>query len=287
MRGFFLIFLIVVILSGCGDSEEGSNVDPATEENNDGKLSLKIGAFNADILGKTKMGKNDIANYIADIIAEFDIILIQEIRDVSLETPEDLLTLVNAKNKGTYTTAVSTRLGRTSSKEQYVFYYKSDGGLKVSGESTYEDSGDVFEREPYSVLFTKSDFSFVLIGIHIKPSDAINELNTLDEVYESVKSTHFANDWIILGDLNADCSYVSDSEYEALDLVTKGFRWGLSKNADTTVSDTDCSYDNVVFNSSNISEVSIYNFQEKFSINQEKAKDISNHFPVSFTLSSP
>ena len=90
--------------------------------------------------------------------------------------------------------------------------------------------------------------------------------------------------WIILGDVNADCSYVSNSKYDELDLVTKDFTWELTKEADTTVTSTDCAYDNVISKSSNISDAGIYDFKEAFGLSQEKAEEVSNHYPVEFTL---
>lgn len=247
-------------------------------------IKLKIAAFNADILGKTKMGKANIAGYIAEIVTRYDVILIQEIRDISEETPKDLLSLVNAKNKGTYALSLSERLGRTSSKEQYAFYYKQDGELKVDKEEVYSDASDVFEREPYLVKFSKGTASFTLIGVHIKPDDAVNEINHLDEVYADAAAIFSADESIILGDLNADCSYVSNTNYQNLDLIKQGFSFKIAKDLDTTVSTTDCAYDNIVTKSSNLSGVAIYDFKSVLGLDSTTAEAVSNHFPVEFDL---
>lgn len=251
-------------------------------------VSYKIAAFNADILGKTKMSKANIVGYIADIITRYDIILIQEVRDSTLETHGDLLARTNLKDKGTYNLSASSRLGRTSSKEQYVFYYKTDFGLRIEKAEVYADPADVFEREPYIIKFSDdSIFSFVLIGIHVKPGDAIAELNNLGDVYRSVTSSFPSDDWIILGDLNADCSYVSNSAFRNLDLSTAGFTWEISKDADTTVTSTNCAYDNIVSKSQNISNAGIFDFKTQFNIDSTTAEAISNHFPVEFDLKLP
>ncbi|MBI2602840.1 MAG: endonuclease/exonuclease/phosphatase family protein [Deltaproteobacteria bacterium] len=271
--------------SDSNSTTQSSNNTTSETGPNSVSLSLKIAAFNADILGVTKMGNSTVASYIADIVARYDIILVQEIRDVSLETPSDLLDLVNAKGKGTYAVSVSDRLGRTSSKEQYAFYYKTESALSVSTSYVFVDSDDVFEREPYIVQFSKDSYSFGLIGIHVKPTDAVSELNFLDDVYSSASTSHPSDDWIILGDLNADCSYLSDAKYNALDISsTAGFVWNIAKDLDTTVSSTDCAYDNIISKTTNVKNAGIFDFKTFFGIDQATAEEISNHYPVEFTL---
>ena len=49
---------------------------------------------------------------------------------------------------------------------------------------------------------------------------------------------------LILGDLNADCSYITDSEKENLLLrVNEQYEWFIDDSVDTTISNTDCAYD--------------------------------------------
>lgn len=270
----------ISIESGSSDEKEESESDL---EQDSGSVSLRIAAFNAETLGKTKIGKEDISGYIADIITNFDVILIQEVRDKSLETPLLLLQKVNAKNKGVYSFIASERLGRTSYKEQYVYYYKTGNGIQVDSEYVYGDSSDIFEREPYIVRLSMNQQSLVLIGIHVKPSDAITELNALDNVHAEVKLQFpDAMDWVILGDLNADCSYVSNGAYEELDLVKDTtFKWHIPKDQDTTTSDTDCAYDNVISTSA-VANGNIFDFVSILGLSAQTALDVSNHFPVYF-----
>lgn len=91
------------------NSSSAGNQTPETQQPETPKstITLKIAAFNADVLGKTKMSKQAVVNYLAEIIVRYDIILIQEVRDVSEETPTDLLNAVNKKNKGTYNLTAS------------------------------------------------------------------------------------------------------------------------------------------------------------------------------------
>ena len=49
---------------------------------------------------------------------------------------------------------------------------------------------------------------------------------------------------MIVGDLNADCSYVSNTKYDSLDLILNtSFTWWIDKSDDTTTSASNCAYD--------------------------------------------
>ncbi len=47
-----------------------------------------------------------------------------------------------------------------------------------------------------------------------------------------------------MGDLNADCSYLSNTKYNLLDLIIDtNYTWWINKLADTTTSNSNCAYD--------------------------------------------
>ena len=48
---------------------------------------------------------------------------------------------------------------------------------------------------------------------------------------------------MILGDFNADCSYVSKTKMKSLDLLGEGYHWLIEDHVDTTVGKSDCAYD--------------------------------------------
>ena len=85
---------------------------------------------------------------------------------------------------------------------------------------------------------------FFIVPSHTKPSDAVAEIDHLDNVFHAA-SNHFGTDLgIIMGDLNADCSYVSNTKYTNLDLIVDtNFTWWIDKEADTTTKNSNCAYD--------------------------------------------
>ena len=84
----------------------------------------------------------------------------------------------------------------------------------------------------------------VLIGIHIKPSDAEVELDALVKVYDETVQKFYTFNVLLLGDMNADCSYVTNVVYDRLNFTTDHrFIWLIDKLQDTTVAGTHCAYD--------------------------------------------
>ena len=86
---------------------------------------------------------------------------------------------------------------------------------------------------------------FFIIASHTRPSDAVNEINALVTVFNSAAEHFNTVDGIIMGDLNADCSYVSKSVFKTLALFNNtNFTWWISSDNDTTTSpNTHCAYD--------------------------------------------
>ena len=57
-----------------------------------------------------------------------------------------------------------------------------------------------------------------LIPLHAKPDHVQTELAHLDNVYDEIVSLWDEEDTVLLGDFNADCSYLDDGELQELAL---------------------------------------------------------------------
>ena len=156
--------------------------------------------------------------------------------------------------------------------------YRTDR-VEILDTFQYNDSAnDYFEREPYSVLVRSKqegggkfpqisnvlfflppshtplthpspspDLEFFMIGIHTQPSNVLAELNALVEVYEEAVNHFRTKNGIMLGDFNADCSYLSQKRYNTLLLATDSrFTWLLDTSIDSTTGNSDCAYDRCV-----------------------------------------
>ncbi|XP_066186237.1 deoxyribonuclease-1-like [Sylvia atricapilla] len=263
--------------------------------------ALKVGAFNIKAFGDTKISNQTIANIIVSILSEYDIILVQEVRDADLSAVNDLMDQLNSAGENPYSFLVSIPLGRTSYKEQYLFIYRSDM-VSVLGSYYYDDGceacgNDTFSREPFIVKFSSPPHvtevqEFVLVPLHSEPSHAAQEIDALYDVYTDVINKWGIKDIILLGDFNADCSYVTSSQWPSIRLRSlSACEWLIPDSADTTVADTtDCAYDRIVACGTALrrgivtGSATVNNFEKKFHLQIKTALAVSDHFPVEVTL---
>lgn len=294
IKGGFVKKLSIIglfILASCSNSNIPTISSP-TPDPVDSSQKLVVAAFNVQIFGLSKMSKPEVVNSLVKIIPRYDLILIQEIRDSSGTAILDLLGKVNQASGNKYGIEIGNRVGRSSSKEQYAFFYNKNK-LKVLDKLNHVDSLDVFEREPFLVKFnwTQANIDFFTMGIHTKPEDALNEINALKTVYDSAAYNWNTSNSIILGDLNSDCSYLSDTEWLNLSLIQDTyFSFWFDKSGDSTTGNSVCQYDQIVTTSrlTNFVETGsnhIFDFKSAYGLNSVQAQDVSDHFPVELTFS--
>jgi len=270
----FLIITILGILS-CGNKSNGASPD-----------TIKIASFNIQIFGQTKASKQEVMDILVQIIREFDIVAIQEIRDISGTAIIALKDEVNADGRA-YDVLVGPRVGRTSSKEQYAYMYDTRTIEALSNSYTYDDIGDLFEREPFAAQFRvkSGTFDFVLINIHTKPGDATAEIELLVDVIAGVPSHIDEPDIICLGDFNADGSYLDENRSKTI-FPSDQYNWLIDNSNDTTVAASDNTYDRIVttlsINEDFVGTVEVYRFDQvyDFSLSTLEPDDVSDHYPI-------
>ena len=257
-----------------------------SEGNQSTKETLRIGAFNLQVFGPTKAAKPEVMDVLGKIIRTYDIIAVQEIRDASEAA---LPSLVNTVNSGgaQYGYVVSERLGRTTSKEQYAYIYNIKTIELAGTPHTYpEPNGtDPFHREPYIAAFKalSGNFDFTLITIHTDPDEATEEINALDTVVSYARSAYpDEQDFIILGDLNADCSYFDEDSPSSLS--GSEYYWCINNSVDTTTKTTDCTYDRIIITDAAISDftgdASVFRFDTEYGLTANETTAVSDHYPV-------
>jgi len=122
--------------------------------------TLRIGAFNIHVFGKSKASKPDVMDVLGKIIRTYDVVAIQEIRDKSQTALPALVNITNS-NGSQYEYIVGPREGRTSSKEQYAYIYNNQT-VKLNGtpEPYPEPNGtDPFHREGTVEFFSEIGIS--------------------------------------------------------------------------------------------------------------------------------
>ena len=193
-------------------------------------------------------------NIYAKIAQRYDAMFIQELSNVP-DNPDNtgpvirqLFSDVNLKSGDQHSMSISERVGG-SGAEQYVVIYKHDK-LTLLENYIYDDSLSQFTREPHIVKLKVDSENFYVSNIHTKPDDAFDEIYALENVADSLIGTD--SDILLLGDLNADCSYFDeDDDWNAFNLIGEGYQNMISNGWDTTVAtSTTCTYDRMVLSPS-------------------------------------
>jgi len=267
----------LIEVNGTSSSSQGYG---SQEEN------LKIGAFNIQVFGVKKASNPKLMNTLAEILRTYDIVAVQEIRDSSQTALPALIKVVNSKGAN-YSYVVSERLGRTSSKEQYAYIYDSDR-VKLEGEPyTYpEPEGtDPFHRQPYIATFEDKNetFSLVLITIHTDPDEATEEINSLSTVLDDTRQICPEEDnFVIMGDLNADGSYFDEDKANALSCGE--YCWLIDNSMDTTTGDTNCTYDRIIITEDMepyfTGNSGVFRYDLVYNLTSEETDAVSDHYPV-------
>lgn len=235
-------------------------------------VTNRIGSFNVQVLGITKQADPTVRAYLPSILQTYDLVVVQELREGTGSTAAWLVGQMPG-----YTYKLSPRLGRTTSKEQYIIIYNNK--VTASGEWTFNDTYDVYEREPYGTLITMNGKQFVLLTIHVDPDNAENEIRNLQFAIPKAQEHFNTQDFILVGDLNADCTYYNEELY-----YLKNYNWVISNNLDTTTRATDCAYDRIITNTAYVKDGGVDHYDATYSLTQAQTEAISDHYPVYATI---
>ncbi|XP_014892113.1 deoxyribonuclease gamma-like isoform X1 [Poecilia latipinna] len=260
---------------------------------------MKIAAFNIQKFGRSKVSDADVLKILVKIISRYDIIVILEVVDASGKSVDTLVQALNKANrKHHYTLKISTRLGRTRYKEQYMFLYRDDlvdlvGSYQFDDEKT--EGLDVFARDPYILRFRCLNTvlkDLVMIPVHTKPEDSEKELDELYDLFVHVKKKWKTDNVMILGDFNADGSYVSKKDMKTIRIRSDtNFHWLIGDDVDTTASTGNTNtYDRIVVYGDDMLQAVVpksaktFNFQKAYKLSIEQALKVSDHYPVEVEL---
>lgn len=257
--------------------------EEASDDTGDNE-KFKIATFNIKVFGRTKAGKPEVMSALAEIVRKYDVVAIQELKDVSNSVPGLFLAEIN-KLEPKYAMLLSPRTGQQeddqSSQEQYAFYYNTETVKPLDSGLLYDDSErDYFQREPWLAHFQAVDgaFTFVLMNIHTRPEAAVDEIAALAHVMKWAQEKYpDEDDLIAIGDFNAGCSYASPEQLDAMVLSSSSYNWIIPHTADTNLSTSkSCAYDRIVTTIGTSED-----FTDNWDVDEAFSNEsISDHFPV-------
>lgn len=251
-------------LSGTATAQQQTTQQPTAQG-----ATVKLGAWNVQNFGYTKAGKPEIMAVIRSTISGYDMLALQEIQDVSGTTS---MVAISESLPSGYRLIATQPIGRTTHQERYVIVYDPSDFNYIES-YTYNDTQDVFEREPLVARFSRNGVDFSVIVCHVKPGDAFREIRELERVATEVVSKYNDYDVIVTGDMNSDCQYFSSP------LFTNYYPL-INYGEDTTVGSTYCAYDRIFISHTLKPYISDYGIDRNPLITLE----VSDHFPVFFYM---
>jgi len=96
------------ILPGCTELRFKDNTISDEQYNT---TNISIASFNIKIFGKTKASNDTVMASLVEIVSKYDIIAIQEIKDIDQEVPYEFLELLNNNTTTEYEMLLSKGLG--------------------------------------------------------------------------------------------------------------------------------------------------------------------------------
>lgn len=233
-----LILLIgIVLISGCKEIS----------------TNITIASWNIQNFGKKKASDDAVMTVIADVLSRFDVIAIQEISNLHEMSdpgcPRNEKSCPGHANCDLIRNALNDYLntgGRNYKflfspqirDERYLFIYDADTVDLIDSGHVVIDLGDDprtsicdlsgplgnMSRQPFYATFKSANFDFTLMTAHTSPSRNMQELSALHDFYRQVQDGDpNENDIILLGDLNADGSYITPSCEVYFEIHTDSF----------------------------------------------------------------
>ena len=217
----FAALSIILSLTGLYAASLALTPAPAT---------MSVAMWNIEVFGPTKASNETLLIDIARIVSDYDLAIIQEIRDASNTAFPALCALLPD-----HTCMNSSRAGRSASKEQYGIIARQD--ITINEFIDYNpDPHDRWERPPIRFTAAMDDFSFTVYTIHVRPTDAYAEIRALDTLVSEQGESYV----MVIGDLNADCRYYTrDRADDFTDWI-----WIIEE--DTTLAASSCAYDRII-----------------------------------------
>jgi endonuclease/exonuclease/phosphatase family metal-dependent hydrolase len=247
--------------------------------------TIHIASFNIQVFGKTKIDNRPVANVLAEVVRQFDVVAIQEIRSSDDYVLPNFINLVNATGRH-YDYIVGPPVGNSKEKEQLAYIYNADT-IIVDQNSKYTvgDPDNLLSREPYVASFSTraspdEAFTFILVNVHTVPEPASardKEIEALGEVYRVVRRAgRGEDDVIMLGDFNADEKHLG--RLGQIPGIAPLLR-GVSSNTRQTHLE-----DNIIIHQPSTTEYAgqsgVFDLTKQFNLTLDQAEQVSDHFPV-------
>jgi hypothetical protein len=251
---------------------------------------IRIATFHADRLDEHKLANRRVGDVLVNLIPQFDLVAVQDIRAADRGILHRLLERINAGGRD-FDFATHGEAGR-GDLEPFSAFLFNRAAVEVDRSTVLlvDDPDDRFRRPPLVGQFRvrgpdpAEAFTFRLVNVHLDPEQLDTELDLLDDVYRAVRDKEPAEDDVILlgnfGQQRAEPNLllsVPDVQAAVVDTPT-------------TLSGIGYPVDNLFFHRRATTEFAgraeVFDVMRAFELTRREAEEISDHLPVWAEFSS-
>jgi len=244
--------------------------------------TIRIATFNPGPLDQNKLSRRHVLGYLVEVIRQFDVVALQDIRARNQGAIVQLVEEVNAKGQD-YDFAVSPSVGRDPT-ERYDAFLFDRASIEIDRCTVYL-AGVTIGRLRHESLVASfrargpdaaEAFTFTLINVHTVADRTAAELDLLDDVFRAVRDDgRHEDDVILLGDLGANVQNLGELGQMA------NITWAVSGTPTTMRGALE---DNILFDRRATIEFTgrsdVMDLMRQFELSVREVLEISGHQPV-------
>ncbi len=245
--------------------------------------TIRVASFNLQAFNAEKMANETIAQRIAEIMMNFDVIAVQEILPGEQLALQRLVQSINSSGMN-YAYSLSPSLGTGENARLSAFIF-NQFSIQLDDAFAYavNDPQQTFKRQPYVGWFRAAQvrpdraLTFTLVNLDLDDRRVGEEIEALGTLFRTVrKDTRDEDDVILLGNFHCDA--------QALQVLqdTTGLRCAIV-NQSTNTQNTH-QLDNVLYSPLASTEFTgergVFDFLKQFNMTLDEALQISDHLPV-------
>lgn len=244
--------------------------------------TIRVGSFNTQHYGATKIGKLATMESLAKICRQFDVLALQEISGREQDLLPVLVQKINLSGRR-FDYLVGPRVGPEGNQLQFAFLFDTDR-IETDRYQLYtvEDPSQLIAYEPLVAWFrtktvgTEEAFTFSVVNVQIDEQRRDEELGLLTELLNSVRRDgRQEDDCLLVGDFGA-------SDQQLLSLRSHGHVPAL-QGIPTNVRGN-AMLDNILISQASTKEftgrVGVLDFLREFNLTLDQAMEVSDHLPI-------
>jgi deoxyribonuclease-1-like protein len=256
--------------------------------------TIRVATFNIQSFDESKAADQNIMGSLAQIVSQFDVVAIQEVRSKDMKPIYALIDMLRASGAN-YAAIGSQPLGNsTTTHEESYAYLWDESRIRLTQDAyVLQDPGDRMPREPMVASFEaragsadgRRPFRFTLINVHTSPDGVAesaieNEMDVLDDVFVRVREydyqTNGEEDCILLGDLNVDTNQLRQlGQIPGVMTIAPKLKTNTGRTK---------TFDHILIDRNMTTEFTgsygVIDFQQEFKVDEEHALRISDHLPL-------